>query len=928
MKRILTLLLVALLALSPLAVLSGCKGPDTSADTWYGAQNAPYSFLVPFTAETSFERTFNRQYARVAAKAASFADALVRAYLGESAGQQVTDYVAALLEWVEFAPLLADASPPKAVTRQVEAVESFAQRTLDGRLETIAVYQRLLDSAVWWMEEALSQRDGYCRTEAQAVYAYLADWLVAYSAQKGAEDAIVARVEEDLAWFQVVLAAPVDDAATRSPASDAALQAPDGLDATGGKPPAVFAGAASGSDAYAAAASAALEEGEALRYAKTLASPLDLVVAAEQAAQANAASYLADGAGYLQARLTDLSRAVGLSPSPTIAAQVQALSAIPSPGQKLAADKENAARVLAQVREYQQKIEKLLKPDQWKSTLERIKGLLAVTKNFDAILDELKGAIKDKLDARDDRAELEAYLNGELRQSIRNVIGEEWQTYLLQLAQADAQQIVDRFREWFDKSKNKDTFRFTEEEVRDLLTSLLQRRSAAVQATLPAPRPIVLPWRKPTPVPSGFPSGTPAVTPGITPGTTPAAIPTDPFHLQLSIQEATARVNGFMKVEEIMKTLYGIELPLGDTTASFGLGWHRSSNDLFRQSYIDERFEFFVSTDATGQIWGISCYLYDAGDARMTNVHEPAGHDLYDMNGRYFKVEFENDGKLRSASDFTLSGWYGDPDLLGYKCLAPIVLTLQAKPSGRGREYRYRNGLPREEYGFDGDSAYAARYADDGSIRARMEYKAVDPASSLGGKYAMGDSLKKRYDPAEYRMFLADGAYDEWDANGGTIWTAFFEGGLANGPVEHFWAPGQRDYAAVLVDGVLDGPFTKGHVAFDTYFTQAEGAYRNGQRNGRWFFYYYPGELGSMVTYVDGKPEGTLQAYYKGGKLRAEGTIHDGRIDPIWTRYRTNGDVYKEEVPSRAEVYTGDFDEFAVSVLVEFPGESPYVSPP
>ena len=99
---------------------------------------------------------------------------------------------------------------------------------------------------------------------------------------------------------------------------------------------------------------------------------------------------------------------------------------------------------------------------------------------------------------------------------------------------------------------------------------------------------------------------------------------------------------------------------------------------------------------------------------------------------------------------------------------------------------------------------------------------------------------------------------------------------------------------------------------------EQKGAFKNGKRDGEWFWYYSTGQLmqkrnwknekkeGEWVLYYDdgqlrqkgnyenGMSEGEWVYYYGNRKLQMKGNYKDGKQEGDWVGYSYNGTVWKE----------------------------------
>jgi hypothetical protein len=92
----------------------------------------------------------------------------------------------------------------------------------------------------------------------------------------------------------------------------------------------------------------------------------------------------------------------------------------------------------------------------------------------------------------------------------------------------------------------------------------------------------------------------------------------------------------------------------------------------------------------------------------------------------------------------------------------------------------------------------------------------------------------------------------------------------------------------VKTDGLYYKKFTD--VPFTGKVTgKTQGSFRNGKRDGPFYYYHPKGGLHTQGTYKDGKKNGPWIAYYGNGQLYLKGTYKDGKKDGPWIGYDKYG---------------------------------------
>ena len=73
-----------------------------------------------------------------------------------------------------------------------------------------------------------------------------------------------------------------------------------------------------------------------------------------------------------------------------------------------------------------------------------------------------------------------------------------------------------------------------------------------------------------------------------------------------------------------------------------------------------------------------------------------------------------------------------------------------------------------------------------------------------------------------------------------------------------------------------------------------EGYFKDGEKNGKWIYYYEDGTLWSKGYFKNGKIDGYNETYYPNGKLNNKGSFTEGIRVGKWIFYDENGTFEKE----------------------------------
>ena len=72
------------------------------------------------------------------------------------------------------------------------------------------------------------------------------------------------------------------------------------------------------------------------------------------------------------------------------------------------------------------------------------------------------------------------------------------------------------------------------------------------------------------------------------------------------------------------------------------------------------------------------------------------------------------------------------------------------------------------------------------------------------------------------------------------------------------------------------------------------GEYVDGERQGRWKFYYRNGQVKADVGDSAGQLDGDCIWYREGGGLLQKGAFRDGQQDGFWQRWHSTGELLDE----------------------------------
>jgi antitoxin component YwqK of YwqJK toxin-antitoxin module len=94
-------------------------------------------------------------------------------------------------------------------------------------------------------------------------------------------------------------------------------------------------------------------------------------------------------------------------------------------------------------------------------------------------------------------------------------------------------------------------------------------------------------------------------------------------------------------------------------------------------------------------------------------------------------------------------------------------------------------------------------------------------------------------------------------------------------------------------EGIYYQKFT--NVPFNGKVTgSAQGAFKNGKREGAWAEYYENGQLLIKANYKNDKQDGAWARYWKNGQLWKKGNDKNGKRDGAWAEYHENGQLWQK----------------------------------
>lgn len=187
-------------------------------------------------------------------------------------------------------------------------------------------------------------------------------------------------------------------------------------------------------------------------------------------------------------------------------------------------------------------------------------------------------------------------------------------------------------------------------------------------------------------------------------------------------------------------------------------------------------------------------------------------------------------------------------------------------------------------------------YYDDGT---KMEEGRYERGAKVG-KWLHYRPDGKKDQEAEYAADQQEGPMVAFHADGVTPReTAGYRGGKLEGLQTTFRPDGSKDEEQGYQGGLRHGVYKRYAVDRGQLYLAEEGAYERNQRSGRWRTFTKEGDLDTELHYQDGQRHGPSEEWERGSdgqRYRAKvGKYVAGKREGVWTTYRADGSIAKEE---------------------------------
>ena len=223
----------------------------------------------------------------------------------------------------------------------------------------------------------------------------------------------------------------------------------------------------------------------------------------------------------------------------------------------------------------------------------------------------------------------------------------------------------------------------------------------------------------------------------------------------------------------------------------------------------------------------------------------------------------------RSVSHSPRTGSTGGPAsgkarTLGF--LLPCILLLAAcggnasQQQVKDRYGRIRAVVDRMDGMKDGAVRF---YAPDGRITTTGRYTQDSRDGAWVTTGPAGDTLSI----VTFRKGIKQGWQAYWAPGGQLLRVEQFEDGKPHGPLYRFFADGSPRQVTWYKHGVPNGTYMEWYKVEPTSIALTWGQFRNGERTGKWSWYYGNGRLKRQGTYTAGKQTGLWRSWTAQGTM-------------------------------------------------------------
>lgn len=326
----------------------------------------------------------------------------------------------------------------------------------------------------------------------------------------------------------------------------------------------------------------------------------------------------------------------------------------------------------------------------------------------------------------------------------------------------------------------------------------------------------------------------------------------------------------------------------------------------YKKGFIVDRMRI-NRRDASGRRQGKWYVFYASGAIQSEGSYKD------DLKNGYFK-EYAENGDLKRILKYIDDEVQNEAEEI-----AKLEVQKEYYPNGRIRiSAMFRNGVPeglRKEYDSAGNIQKAQLYKNgyvvgegvvkedgnregawkefysEGSLKAEGVYTNDKPTGKWkyyypGGKLEQTGSYTK--------TGKKDGVWKWFFENGNLLREENYRAGLRDGLMTEYDERGTIITEGDFLEGNEDGPWFE--LTGDSYI---KGSYRDGLRNGMWYYMLLDTagtRIDSVIVYkgnfIDDNPDGQHTWYWDNGRVKEEGTFIMGKREGDWFRFNYDGTLF------------------------------------
>jgi len=326
----------------------------------------------------------------------------------------------------------------------------------------------------------------------------------------------------------------------------------------------------------------------------------------------------------------------------------------------------------------------------------------------------------------------------------------------------------------------------------------------------------------------------------------------------------------------------------------------------YKRGFIVDRLRI-NRKDGNGKKQGRWCTFYDQGSLKTEASYRDGlmngYYKEYAENGDLIRIsKYENDILQPEAEEIQKmdieNEYYPDGKL------KMSAMSRKGVPEGIRREYSPEGKIEKSWLYKNGVVIGEGIILEDGNRNGPWKDYYADGTLKAEGNYDNGKQV------GEWKFYHQNGKIEQTGKFGKTgklegTWKWYFDGGqllreehyrngLKDGMSTEYDETGKVVTEGEFVDGNEDGSWFE--LIGDNYL---RGTYRDGMRNGMWYYYYLDRKenVTDSICYYKGSfiednPDGKHIWYWENGKLKDEGNYVNGRKEGDWYKYNYDGTLF------------------------------------